>query len=83
MAAFLDSHKFSIWAILGMFLTETFPKLMISFKHFTLKKVALIFCLIGKIHHDYLIPRMIELAMSIQMLDFQRVKIIVALLANE
>ena len=50
------------------------------FEHFGLsKKAALVsnFCLIGKIHHNFMVPRMIELGcktfMPIQTLDLHRV----------
>ena len=50
-----------------------------SFKCFYYKKVAVVsnFCLIEKIHHNFLVPRMIELGcktcMPIQTLDLHRV----------
>ena len=56
-----------------------------GFKHFYyvygMKKAAVVFnfCLIGNIHHNFLVPRMIELArktfmiMPIQTLDLHRV----------
>ena len=65
MAAFLDNPNFSIWSILGMFLTV-----------FSVKNIPNL-CIIGKIHHNFMVPRMIELGcktfMPIQTLDLQRV----------
>ena len=51
-----------------------------SFTHFYYKKAAMVsnFCLIGKIHHSFMVPRMIELVnwtfMPIQTLDLHRVR---------
>ena len=65
MAAFLDNPNFSIWSILDMFLTV-----------FSVKNIPN-FCIIGKIHHNFMVPRMIELGcktfMPIQTLDLHRV----------
>ena len=90
-AAFLDNPKCSICTSLTIFLTvfsqasrlhngqKTTPTFSSGFKHFTIKKAALVpnFCLIGKIHHTFLMSRMIELGcktyMPIQTLDLDRV----------
>ena len=90
-AAFLDNPKCSIWSNLTIF-WQCFQKLVgctmikqlsanfcLVFNIFTIKKAAVVsnFCLIGKIHHNFLVPRMIELGcktfMPIQTLDLHRV----------
>ena len=85
-AAFIDNPKCSIWTNLTIFwqcfqrqvgctmvkkLSQNF-RLVLNI--FTIKKAAVVlnFCLIGKIHHNFLVPRMIRLVrqtfMSIQTL---------------
>ena len=55
------------------------PNFCLILNIFTIKKAAVVsnFCLIGKIHHNFLVPRMIELGcktfMLIQTLDLHRV----------
>ena len=55
------------------------PNFRLILNIFTIKKAAVVsnFCLIGKIHHNFLVPRMIELgckiSMLIQTLDLQSV----------
>ena len=70
-AAFLDNPKCSIWTNLTIFLTvfseasrlhngqKTIPKFLSGFKHFYYKKAAVVlnFCLIRKIHHNFLVPK--------------------------
>ena len=91
-AAFLDNQKSSIWSSLEIFLPlcsrawcanklhNGLSKKLSGFKHFYYKKAAVIlnFCLIGNIRHNFLVPRIIELApktfMPIQIPDLHRVK---------
>ena len=76
MAAFLDNPNFSIWSIFGMFLTAFLVCMKIGTKH------CQNFCFIGKNHHNFLAPRMIELAcktfMPIQTLDLQSANMILS-----
>ena len=59
---------------------KTIHTKLTCFKHFYYKKAAVVsnFCLIGKIHHNFLVPRMIELVpkifMPIQTLDLHWVE---------
>ena len=90
--AFLDNLNCSIWSKLVMFLTmfstyfhtentvKNITKLETKLKNLNyLKKAAVVsnFCLIGKIHHQFLVPKMIEWTcktfMPIQILDLHRV----------
>ena len=58
---------------------KTIPKFLSGFENFTIKKTAVVsnICLIGKICHNFLLPRVIELGcqtfMPVQTLDLHRV----------
>ena len=82
---FKTRQKFgdSFLTIVHLLASENTIRKIVKFdkiEHFALSKKAVVvsnFCLIGKIHHNFLVLRMIELAcknyMPIQTLDLHRV----------
>ena len=75
--------------IVHLLLSENTVRRIVKFdqiEHFGLSKKAAVvsnFCLIGKIHHNFLVPKMIEFGhktfMLIQTLDLHRVSVQVSL----
>ena len=82
---FKTRQKFgdSFLTIVHLLVSENTVRKIVKFdqiEHFGLSKKAAVvsnFCLIGKIHHNFLVPKMIELGrktfMPIQTLDLHRV----------
>ena len=85
---FKTRQKFgdSFLTIVHLLVSENTVRKIVKFdqiEHFGLSKKAAVvsnFCLIGKIHHNFLVPRMIELGcktfMPIQTLDLHRVRVL-------
>ena len=76
-----ENVSFSVFnAQVGCTMVRKLSPKFTSFTHFYYKKAAMVsnFCLIGKIHHSFMVPRMIELVnwtfMPIQTLDLHRVR---------
>ena len=79
MFSFAKFDYFSDSVLKDKYCQRNYPQIGLVSKVFTIKKAALVsnFCLIGKIRHNFLLPRVIELGrktfMPFKTLDLHRV----------